>query len=286
MAEAGEQFATDDNILEKIDGIERVLKISGVANSAWAKAFRVDAQLRDGHVQSYFLKISIGHHGCESLMGEFESTSAIYSISPDFVPKPIAWGSCKSVSDTHFYLAEFKNLALKLPESASFCERLAELHKNGVSPSGKFGFHVTTYNGDLPQENSFTDTWEEFFANGLRHMFKLNVELAGPCKQLEVLMPKLFDKVIPRLLRPIEPFIKPSLVHGDLWCGNAAVNIKDGKPIVFDPCCFWAHNEYEFGNWRPKRNMFTEEYFAAYQLYYPKAIPEEDYDDRNALYAM
>ncbi|MCJ1269176.1 hypothetical protein MMC22_009065 [Lobaria immixta] len=232
----------------------------------------------------------------------------MHSITPDFVPEPIGWGSYKGLPDTHFYLCEFRSLGEELPEPPVFCQKLAELHKNGVSPNGKFGFHVVTYNGNLPQENGFTDTWEEFFANGLKHMLRLNFEAGGPSQQLEDLMPSMFEKVIPRLLRPLETggnSITPSLVHGDLWCGNAAVDVTDDSPLVFDPCCFWAHNECkklrtsshthaaitdrvadELGNWRPERNRFSRSYFTAYHSHFPKASPEEDYDDRNALYAM
>ena len=170
-------------------------------------------------------------------------------ITPNFVPKPIAWSTYELQPDTHFYLAEFMNLTEELPEPLLFCESLAKLHKNGVSPNGKFGFPFVTYNGDLPQENGFTDTWEEFFSNGLKHMFKLNAERVGPCKQLEDLISPLISKVIPRLLRPLETggnSVKPSLVHGDLWCGNTAVVLEDGAPLVFDPCCFWAHNECRY----------------------------------------
>lgn len=44
--------------------------------------------------------------------------------------------------------------------------------------------------------------------------------------------------------------------------------------------------EDELGNWRPERNKFSNSYFNAYRLYIPPAEPEEDYDDRNALYAL
>ena len=190
--------------------------------------------------------MSVGHHGREALKGEFEGTSAIYSITPEFVPKPIAWGTYKSSPDTHFYLCKFYDLVEELPDPAIFCARLAELHQSHSSPNGKYGFHVVTYNGDLPQENGYADSWEEFFANGLKHMFKLNLERGGPSEELERLLPDIFGKVIPRLLRPLETggnSIKPSIVHGDLWCGNAAVDQKTDKPLVFDPSCFWAHNE-------------------------------------------
>jgi len=42
----------------------------------------------------------------------------------------------------------------------------------------------------------------------------------------------------------------------------------------------------ELGNWRPERNKFSRSYFNAYHSHFPKAAPEEDYDDRNALYAL
>lgn len=82
--------------------------------------------------------------------------------------------------------------------------------------------------------------------NGLRHMFTLNLVVGGPCQELEDLMPSMFEKVIPRLLRPLESggnSIVPSLVHGDLWYGNAAVIVAEDAPLIFDPSSFWAHNE-------------------------------------------
>lgn len=42
----------------------------------------------------------------------------------------------------------------------------------------------------------------------------------------------------------------------------------------------------ELGNWRQERNKFSRSYFNAYHSHVAKSYPEEDYDDRNALYAM
>lgn len=77
-------------------------------------------------------------------------------------------------------------------------------------------------------------------------MFALNEAAGGKCEELENLLPALFEKVIPRLLRPLETdgnTVTPMLVHGDLWCGNASMRLEDDAPIVFDPSSFWAHNE-------------------------------------------
>ncbi|KAF2761175.1 hypothetical protein EJ05DRAFT_508369 [Pseudovirgaria hyperparasitica] len=289
MMDAISKHGIDENVLRSLPSVASVTKISRHGASAWTKRFRIDVQHTDQTKASYFMKLSLDHHGKEALKGEYEGTAALHDLAPELVPKPIAWGSLESKEDTHFYLTKFYELGEQLPSEADFCKRLADLHHKHCSPNGKYGFHVTTYNGDLPQDNTYADTWEEFFVNGLKHVLALNRERGGVSEELESLVPDLLEKVIPRLLRPLETggnSIKPSLVHGDLWCGNAAIDQEDDKPIIFDPSSFWAHNEYELGNWRPARNKFSQSYFNAYHSHFPKASPEEDYDDRNALYAL
>ena len=198
--------------------------------------------------------MSLGEHGKKALQGEFESTSAIRAVTGDFTPESIAWGSFKGIPNTHYYLCIFHELAEELPEPTEFCAKLAALHTKSESSNGKFGFHITTYNGDLPQENSFTDTWEEFFVNGFKHMLALNIERGGPWEEMKRLESGMLSKVIPRLIRPMETSgrsVKPALVHGDLWCGNAAVDTQMGLPLIYDPASFYAHNECE------KRRIFV-----------------------------
>lgn len=107
---------------------------------------------------------------------------------------------------------------------------------------------MVTYNGNLPQENGYADTWEEFFVNGFKHMLNMNISRGGPWDEMESLKLDMLNKVIPRLLRPMESngrSIKPSLVHGDLWCGNADVDSQTDHPLIYDPASFYAHNECE-----------------------------------------
>jgi protein-ribulosamine 3-kinase len=192
--------------------------------------------------------VSKGPHGLAALKGEFESTSAIHAIVGDYAPKPVAWGSFKKIADAHYYVCKFYELADELPEPIEFCETVANLHRLSKSPNGKFGFHMVTYNGNLPQNNDWVDTWEEFFNVGFKHMLDINVERGGPWKEMEELKPAMLTKVIPRLLRPLElngRTVKPSLVHGDLWCGNTAIDTMTGKPLIYDPASFYAHNECE-----------------------------------------
>ena len=182
----------------------------------------------------------------KALHGEFESTAAIHAIVGAFTPKPIAWGSFKSIPNAHYYICKFYELAEEVPEPNEFCRKVAYLHSKSEAPNGKFGFHIVTYNGDLPQENGYASTWEEFFVNGFKHMVNLNVERGGPWQEMDDVKEAMYQKVIPRLLRPMETAgrsVKPSLVHGDLWCGNAAVDALTDRPLIYDPASFYAHNE-------------------------------------------
>jgi protein-ribulosamine 3-kinase len=102
------------------------------------------------------------------VLGEFHSMTAIHEASPNFAPKPLGWGSYAKEPDMYFFLCAFHEMKDKVPDVSTFPAMLAQLHKNGVSPSGKFGFPVPTYQGRLPQDTTECDTWEESFTRGIR----------------------------------------------------------------------------------------------------------------------
>ena len=138
----------------------------------------------------------------------------------------------------------------EIPEKDAFTTMLADFHlaSRAMSPNGKFGFHCTTYNGNLAQDNTWTDTWEEYYKNNIVRMLQLEEEARGPSEELKELSEQLLEKVIPRLLRPLETgpiTLEPCLIHGDLWYGNTATNLDTGEPITFDASAFWGHNECE-----------------------------------------
>jgi protein-ribulosamine 3-kinase len=180
------------------------------------------------------------------VQAEYESMKAIYSVAPGFAPKPISFGAYDTLPDTHFFLCEFRDLLDELPEPQEFTTRLAALHQNSKSPTGKFGFHTSTYPGNLPQVTEWEDSWEIFFSKSLRRALDLEIKAKGSDPEMEQLLPIIFDRVVPRLLRPLETdgrSVKPSLVHGDLWYANSGLDAESGGSLIFDACCFYAHNE-------------------------------------------
>lgn len=240
--------------------------------------------------------------------GEFQSISAMYNVLPKFVPRPIACGTYSAIPDTHFFLCEFQEMTDDMPDPHEFTALLSTLHQKSVSPTGKFGFHVTTYAGNLPQFVGWEESWEVFFSKTMKQALDLEIERKGPSEELGILSKALFERVIPRLLRPLESdgrTVKPSLVHGDLWYANAGINVDTDKPLVFDACSFFAHNECtfaygtlamddakhvkfedEFGQWQPACNRFGDEYVAAYSTFAQISPPEEDFQGRLDLYRL
>ena len=91
------------------------------------------------------------------------------------------------------------------------------MHRESVSPTGKFGFHVTTYNGNLPQLNQCIDTWEEYFTNNFKHFLEIGKEMQAPATdELAELSTAMIEKVILRLIRPMETggrTIEPALIQ-------------------------------------------------------------------------
>ncbi|KAK3315093.1 hypothetical protein B0H66DRAFT_642375 [Apodospora peruviana] len=110
------------------------------------------------------------------------------------------------------------------------------------------------------------------------------------CSELrQVTSEREIDMVIPRLLRPLETegrTLIRTLVHGDLWDGNASVDVSTGRPLIFDPTPLYAHNEYGMGPWWAPRHKMTSAYIAAYTEHYQKSEPVADFEDCGAPYGL
>lgn len=183
--------------------------------------------------------------------GEYTSMATLWKTLPKFVPTPIGCGTYVSNPDIHFFICELVNMTDDIPEIQAFTETLAELHTKGVSPNGKYGFEVPTYKGTIPQYTEWHDTWEESFHHSLKWFILAEEKSQGPDEEMQQLCQGVLEKVVPRLLRPLETGgrqIQPRLIHGDIWAGNASTNIDTNLPVIYDGACLYAHNESEYCN--------------------------------------
>lgn len=137
-----------------------------------------------------------------------------------------------------------------------FGRQLAGLHAH-VTP--RFGFDEDNYIGSTPQRNTWTDDGHIFFAE---HRLMFQAQLArrrGRLKETEL---RQVERVAARL-KELIPSQPASLIHGDLWGGNAMTD-SNGNPAIIDPAAHYGWAEAElamtglFGS-------FPHEFYNAYQ---------------------
>ncbi len=187
----------------------------------------------------------------------------IHKTVPALAPRPYGHGTLTHSSQpTYFLVCEFVHISDALPDPASLGARLAELHKNSVSPTRKFGFYATIYDGKLPQITTWNNSWTSYFAKLLAGIARLDAATNGYWKELDVAVDRTLGQVIPRLVGVLESegrSIKPCLIHGDLWEGNIGTEYETGNIYIFDAAPYYAHNEKELGIWRTEHHRMKNE---------------------------
>jgi fructosamine-3-kinase len=161
---------------------------------------------------------------------------------------------------------------------ATLGTQLAALHgTRGVS----FGWDADNFIGTLPQPNGSSARWAPFWAeNRLLPQF----ERAARQGRLDVSDRRAFDRLLARMDTALMAGDGdgPSLLHGDLWGGNAHV-MAGGEPAVIDPSSYYGHREVDlamaelFGG-------FEAGFFSAYREAWPLAA---GYDEmRREIYQL
>ena len=185
----------------------------------------------------------------------------------------------------YFFQCEFVDITNQLPNPQQIGQRIADLHRNSQGQSKYFGFHRPTYDGKLPQCVDWDAEWPSFFSKLLNGVADLDSNANGKWQQLEEVLSKTYQEVIPKLLGKLR--IEPCLIHGDLWEGNIGTDVKTGNLYIFDSCAYYAHHEMEIGMWRVdhhkmKAKAFKREYLRNTDI----SEPIDEFDDRNRLYSI
>jgi protein-ribulosamine 3-kinase len=154
-------------------------------------------------------------------------------------------------------------------------QQLAHMHRQ---QQPFFGWHRDNTIGSTQQPNDKSTDWLAFWGEQ-RLGFQLKLAHKngyGGCLQNtgERLLCKMHG-----LFSDYQP--KASLLHGDLWGGNAAVD-RSGTPLIFDPACYYGDREADlamtelFGG-------FSRDFYEAYQDIYPL---DRNYITRKSFYNL
>jgi protein-ribulosamine 3-kinase len=189
------------------------------------------------------------------------------------IPSPIIYGTA---AEQAFLVLEYIEFgASSKTSNRLFGQQLALLHQQ---QQPYFGWHRNNTIGSTPQPNSSHGDWIEFWRiQRLQHQLKLSAA-KGYGGSLQTSGEQLCDKLA-LFFDGYQPH--PSLLHGDLWGGNAATD-KQGKPVMFDPACYYGDREADiamtelFGG-------FSQDFYAAYQAICPL---DQGYNTRKSLYNL
>jgi protein-ribulosamine 3-kinase len=239
--------------------------------------------------QQFFVKLVEREEWFEMAEAEYEGQKALAALIPDNVVAPLAWGPLQRNKTQAFFMTKFRNLRARSPPVEPLLQILKRLHEDSVSPTGQFGFHITTYFGPPPMINDWTDSWEEYFGRQWLADIGQIHKAQGEDPELQAIAEEFVQKVIARLLRPLQTGgrnIKPSLCHGDLWDGNVQMDIDTQQPIIFDAVCFYGHNEADLQCMGSTRYALGMDFVELYMKEVGASEPQKDFYDRHKLYAM
>jgi protein-ribulosamine 3-kinase len=140
---------------------------------------------------------------------------------------------------------------------ADFGVSLAKMHKEHTNEC--FGLDHDNYIGSLPQHNSPSKNWSEFF---IYSRIEPQLKIARESGKIDRMVTRKFEKAYP-FFQEIFPEEKPSLLHGDLWSGNFIVN-QEGYVSIFDPAVYYGHREMEIA-YTHLFGGFEKEFYEAYE---------------------
>ena len=185
----------------------------------------------NGNDRQYFVKLNDVSQ-VDMFAAEALGLKQMYATQTITVPEPICWGMAANSS---YIVLQWLDLGGGNQQSwTEMGRQLATMHREGTSQN--FGWERNNTIGSTPQVNSWMDNWADFFAEQrIGYQLKL-------AKRRGVSFPdtKQVVDAVKAKLAVRQP--QPSLVHGDLWSGNAAIG-QDGTPIIFDPATYYGDRE-------------------------------------------
>lgn len=179
-----------------------------------------------------------------------------------------------SVTDEELVLPAIESAPPGPELMAALGDGLARIHRK---PNPRYGLANDNYIGLSPQKNGWSDDWGHFFLN---NRLGIQVRMIRDRSVREE-----FQKVLDQKGSALADFLnqtcdQPSLLHGDLWSGNAMFDRH--KAWLIDPAVYYGDREADlamtefFGG-------FTREFYQAYDKVWPRTA---EYSRKRDIYNL
>lgn len=225
-----------------------------------------------GGGRAYFVKLNAPDK-VEMFSAEADGLDEIRRTETIRAPRHVCHGSCPAASWIVLEYMELRpadNTGMR-----ALGRNLARLHR---ATRDRYGWDRDNTIGATPQINAWADDWIGFWRER-RLRFQLGlVASKGYDGRLIAKGERLVEK-LPAFFAGHSP--APSLLHGDLWSGNAAM-ATGGEPVIYDPAVYYGDREADlamtelFGG-------FPRSFYDAYHAEYPL---EPGYETRKHLYNL
>jgi len=226
----------------------------------------------------FFAKWATGPNA-KTFMPEAEGLRALAARTDGLcVPTPVAAAPAQG-GDPGFLITPWIDSADPTPTHArTLGQGLAALHRVQDAGEPRYGFANDNFIGEMPQQNSWHDTWPAFFracrlepqARWARERGVWQAAWDAPFNQLLEALPG-------RL--PLTP--APSLVHGDLWGGNVLMTGSRDAALI-DPAVYHGHREVDLAM-TELFGRFSRPFYGAYEDTWPL---DEGYAARRPIYNL
>ncbi len=223
--------------------------------------------------KDYFIKLNQAKF-LPMFEAEFASLKELRETKTIRIPQPIVYGI--SADKTFLVMENIPLTSSSKQSDEQLGQQLAALHQ---IQQPFFGWHIDNTIGSTPQPNSRSENWLSFWQTH-RLGFQLSLaETNGYGGRLLQSGEKLSES-LGYFFSAYHP--TPSLLHGDLWSGNAAVSATSNEPVIYDPACYYGDREADiamtelFGG-------FGSNFYAAYSTIYPL---DSGYSIRKKLYNL
>lgn len=223
--------------------------------------------------QSYFVKMNRADR-VDMFEAERDGLNEISASNTIKVPQALCVGTKGAQS---FIVMEYLAIGRSGGNNASVEQLGSDLAAMHRHTNAQYGWYRDNTIGSTPQINKLSSDWIRFYRDK-RLGYQYQLAARKGCGKLadrgELLMSRLeafFTDYAP----------PASLLHGDLWSGNYAID-ESGIPVIFDPATYYGDREADiamtelFGG-------FSQRFYSAYNESYPLDV---GYKVRKALYNL
>lgn len=215
---------------------------------------------------SFFLKYNSASKYPQMFAKEFKGLEILASTRTIRIPKPLFYFEGQHYSGLLLEFIEEQDYSENFWDIFAF--QLSQLHQQ-TNPS--FGLHFDNYMGNLPQSNTISSNFVDFFIN---QRLLPQLKLARDRHEIKLQHIKQSERLFEEL-PSIMPNERPALIHGDLWSGNF-MSDESGSPVIMDPACYYGHREVDIAMTTMFRG-FSPQFYQYYLQYHPL---EKGWQDR------